>query len=158
MEQSIKLNIKQRIDGLELGEAAITRALEFDVKSYNPKFKEFLLSRLKDIFANGVYKLGHTLDVEERHEWIREIVAKDSPVFFETAIAMLEGAGYEVEISETKGRRELIKKIREYCGESVIEPSYKLLIEKSLPKLTDKQLRDIIETFQSEKQDFNKLL
>ena len=82
MEQSIKLNIKQKIDDLELGEASITRDLEFDVKASNHKFKDFLLSRLKDIFANGVYKIGHTLNAGERHEWIREAVPKDSPVFF----------------------------------------------------------------------------
>ena len=70
--------------------------------------------------------------------------------FFETAIAMLEDAGYEVEIPETEERKELIKKVREYCSKSTIEPSYKLLVGRSLTKLTDQQLSNLIETFESE--------
>lgn len=155
MEQSINLNIKQKIDGLVLGEVSITRELEFDVKSPKLEFEKFLLSRLKDIFANGVYKIGHTLDLVESHEWIREDVLKDSPAFFETVIAMLEDAGYEVEIPETEEREKLIKKIREYCNGSVIEPSYKLLVEKSLSKLTDRQLRSLIKAFEEEKNELS---
>src|SRR3989338_544783 len=151
----ITFNLMERRDGRVLGEVTITRGLEFFVKAESPEDQRAVESILKNIFSRGVQALDHTIS-NEKNTWITRPIEKDSPVFFETAIAMIERAGFWVRFPESEERAKLTEKIKKYCAGSSIEPAYKRLIEQNLPQMTPQQLQGLIQTFEKEYKDLDK--
>lgn len=157
MDNTITINIQTK-GGQEFEGIEITKDLKIASRAISAASPAVLIATLQELFSRGVYRMEHVPRLSskggEERVWLRVPVAKNSLMFFETVIEMLEQAGYTVSLSETKERKVLVEKIKKLLASSTIETAYKKFLKRRLPALTDQQLKKIIQTLQEEPREY----
>lgn len=150
MDNSIEFKIMQKLDCRCLGQVRLSR--DHPMKVISEKDLR-LMPLLKEIFSKGVFRLLHSLKTSAKESasrvWIHQKVEDSSPDFFPAVIQMIENAGYEVRMLETKKRRKMLEQLKKLLKVSKIDEGYKSFMQAKMQSLTDDQITKLVVTFEN---------